>query len=146
MITKKLLSSAVLFTDKQRFLTVHPTNKNTNLLDIPKGEIDKGETPIETAIREFKEETSISLNKNNLHYIGKFYLHEHKDIYLFLYIIDKLPPITSLKCSSMTKAYGKPIEEIDKFVYLNLFDYKKLRKELHNPIITTIMKNNLMEI
>ncbi len=46
--------------DRQRVLTVWPTNQfGGYLFTFPKGRIDQGESPQQTAVREFEEETGI---------------------------------------------------------------------------------------
>jgi 8-oxo-dGTP pyrophosphatase MutT (NUDIX family) len=126
----KVTSSAVFFTNKQKFLAVHPTNHPIDYFDLPKGIIDNGESPDEAAVREFKEETGYKLIKSSLQYFGKYPLHKNKDIELFLYIINDLPKLSSFVCKSMTDVYGLPVPEVDRFIYVDLNDSTKLRKEL----------------
>lgn len=135
---KKRVSSAVFYTDKKLFLAVHPTRKN--FWEIPKGEIDAGETPEATAIREFKEETGITIYKNELQYMGYCSLHESKDLYLFAYVVDKLPNISSIVCKSTTTAYGKPVPEIDDFMYLPIGKIHELRIGLRVPLHRAVFK------
>ena len=66
--TEKVISSAVFYTDKQSFLAIHPTN--LDYWEIPKGQIDGGERPEDAAVREFKEETGITIQKQGLQYMG----------------------------------------------------------------------------
>lgn len=134
----KDISSAVLFTNNVYFLSVHPTNKL--YWEIPKGVIDDGEKADDAAIREFREETGIELDKSKLHYVGTYPLHNSKDIALFLYVTNTLPDKETLKCKSMTGAYGELVPEIDRFAYYKLTDYTKLRMGLHRPIRETIKK------
>lgn len=134
MEKNKDLSVAVLYTNGIKFLSVHPTNHQGDYWDIPKGINEDGEQYTETAIREFEEETSIKLNKNNLKYIGKYYLHKNKDIILFLYLTNKLEDISNLKCKSLTYAYKYPVPEVDKFNFFNFEEYKKIRIEMHKPL------------
>lgn len=139
----KVISSAVLFTDKNKFLAVHPTGSIGNHWDLPKGRIDDGENPIDTAVREFKEETGISLDKSKLKHIGKFPLHNEKDIILFLYIIDELPSLSSLKCTSTTtKAFKskKVVPEVDEYHYFKLTEFTKMRVGLYRAILNTVLK------
>jgi predicted NUDIX family NTP pyrophosphohydrolase len=65
------LSAGLLFYKKQKgalfFFLVHPggpffTNKDTGHWTVPKGEVFEGESPAETAKREFEEETGIVPN------------------------------------------------------------------------------------
>jgi len=134
------VSSAIVFTDNKLFLAVHPTGDVPTFWDLPKGVGEQGETHQETAVREFKEETGIKLEKSLLRYIGIYPLHETKDVVIFIYRVSKLPPISSLKCISTTKAYGDPVPEIDGFKYLKLSDYTKLRTGLHLPMKSVILR------
>ena len=139
----KVISSAVLFTDKNKFLAVHPTGSIGNYWDLPKGSIDDGEQPIDTAVREFKEETGLTIDKNKLKYIGKFPLHKEKDIILFLYITDELPSLSSLKCISTTnKAFRskKVVPEVDEYHYFKLTEFTKMRVGLYRAILDAILK------
>jgi 8-oxo-dGTP pyrophosphatase MutT (NUDIX family) len=135
---KKTITSAVLFTDGDMFLSVKPTG--ISYWEIPKGENDEDETPFEAAVREFKEETNFSLNRDDLHLVGYFPFHKTKDLYLFSYIVDRLPSINRFKCMSYTTHYGPSLPEIDKFEYMKLFDYTDLRQEFHKPMKKAIEK------
>ena len=136
--TYKVISSAVFYTDKKLFLAVRPTGDN--YWEIPKGLIDNNERPEDTAVREFKEETGITIQRQNLQYMGYCALHEHKDLYLFAYIVDKLPNINSLVCKSTTTAYGNPVPEIADFQYLPVGEINKLRHGLRTPLHKAVFK------
>lgn len=137
---EKLISCAVFYTNKKQFLAVHPTNHSPTYWDLPKGINEQTESFEETAVREFNEEVGILLNKNSLQKLGLFKLHEDKDIIIYIYVVPELPSINSMKCSSMTDAYGKLIEEIDKYKYFNINEFRKLRKELHKHYYRIIDK------
>ena len=56
---KELSCGFIIIDPKElRILGVHPTGHG-KVFDIPKGHIEKGETPLQCAIRELKEETGI---------------------------------------------------------------------------------------
>lgn len=135
---EKIISAAIFYTDKHSFLAAHPTN--LDYWEIPKGQIDAGERPEDTAVREFKEETGITIQKQGLQYMGYCALHEHKDLYLFAYVVDKLPNISSIVCRSTTTAYGNPVPEIDRFKYLPIGDINKLRSGLRTPLRNAVFK------
>ena len=119
----KLTSSAVFFTNGNKVLIVKPTNWTE--WEIPKGTVDKGESPKAAAVREFKEETNVKLKPGNLEFIGKFNLHKLKDIMLFLYRENNLPLISSMKCASMfTDKKGKKLPEINTWRYIDIKDMK----------------------
>lgn len=142
---EKQISAAVLFTDGQKFLAVHPTGEKRieKYWDLPKGVVDSSETFTNAAIREFHEEVGIYLNRNKLRYLGQYPLHDTKDVIIYLYVIDTLPSLGSMKCSSMTTNVNKdksPAPEIDNYRYFNLTDYTKIRKALHPVMRDVIIK------
>mgnify|MGYP003347464867 CR=1 FL=1 len=85
---KKTTSAAVLINNGEQFLIVHPTNYSDQEWDLPKGNIDQGETAAQAAIREVKEETGLTLNPHILKYVGSFPYKPTKDIVLFTYYTD----------------------------------------------------------
>lgn len=102
--------------------------------DIPKGLIDDGEQPIDSAVRETMEETSIVLDKASLKDLGVFDYIKNKKLHLFFINVKKNDiDLTSLKCESFFEnRYTKkmtpevegyvwvPINQIDKYVTTNM--------------------------
>lgn len=102
--------------------------------DIPKGLIDDGEQPIQSALRETMEETSIQLQQASLKDLGVFDYIKNKKLHLFLSYAKKDDiDLSSLKCESFFEnRYTKkmtpevegyvwvPIEQIDKYVTANM--------------------------
>ncbi len=84
-------SAGILVFRKKRILElflVHPggpfwEKKDNNSWSIPKGEIKENEDILETALREFKEETGVDLYKDKEKI---FYLGEFKSNYKILYV------------------------------------------------------------
>lgn len=106
-----------------KYLGCHPTGNNSGKFDIPKGHMDKGETELETATRELKEETGIELTgSENIIDLGRFEYKRDKDLYLF-YL--ELPiDINKLNCTSMfTDSTGARHPEMDGYVLLDNFDH-----------------------
>jgi len=65
-------SAGVLIVNKQkRILLLKPSGKLDQSWSIPKGELDKGEDPLDAAARELKEEAGIIVDKNKLSYLGE---------------------------------------------------------------------------
>ncbi len=98
---KKKVSAAVLMSDGNRFLVVHPTGAGPTWWELPKGMIDDGENAKQAAVREFYEETGVKINMSNLRKVGKFSLRRDKDIILFTYSTDELPVVVSMRCLSV---------------------------------------------
>ena len=130
---KRKTSSAVLFTDGEYFLAVHPSRSAGNYWDLPKGGVDELENPDAAAVREFYEEVGIRIDKSKLEFMNKISIHEgEKDVLIYLYVVEKLAPISIMHCDSMTTAYGTPIPEVNKYKYILLKDHRKLRPAFHN--------------
>lgn len=63
---------------------------------VPGGKLEKGESPQEAAIRELFEETGISINPAQTHYVGVLYIrkpHVNFIFHMFRMSIDTLPAV-----------------------------------------------------
>ena len=129
---------AVIYTDGTKFLACHPTGKIKNQsYSLPKGISELNEDWKNAAVRELYEETSLSIDKNKLKYLGVFKHSIDKHLVLFLYKTNILPNISSLKCLSKFEFNGKMIDEVDGYAYLNISTLNLLdRKTL--PIIDQV--------
>ena len=130
------ITSAVFYTDGKYVLVCENTGSIDGRYDLPKGLIEKDETPQEAATRELFEETGIKINKEDLNYIGTFQYNQSKDIALNLCIVNKLPKIVDLKCTSLfISRDGKQYPEIIsyKYVYIgNISSYLRNTLLFHN--------------
>ena len=52
-------------------------------LSVPGGKVERGESPVSAVIREFKEETGITLEENSVFYIKTIYLVDPKKDFFF---------------------------------------------------------------
>lgn len=99
-----------IFSKNNKLLTCRATN-GTNW-SIPKGQKDLNESDIETAIRECFEETNLSLNKQDLIYVGEeVYKSKKKKLIAFIHkfpISEKI----ELRCNSF---FNETIPEISEF-------------------------------
>lgn len=130
----KKVSASVIMTDGDKFLIVHATGKE-NKWETPKGEIDPNENSKQAAIREFYEETGIKIDIKGLRPIGKFNLHKDKDVILYTYRTDKLPPTSSMRCLSyFYNKNGSWIPETNKWKYITLDQIDEVRPEMRNMI------------
>lgn len=76
---------------KIEVLIVHPggpywRNKDLGVWHIPKGQVDKGEDILKTAIREFQEETGLSLNSKDIKkikYLSQVKSRSGKTVHIF---------------------------------------------------------------
>jgi len=81
---------------------------------VPKGGIDKGEKPIDAAIRETWEEVGIKLGKYKSQMkVFLKYSTKWKNFTIYSLELDKQIPISSMKCRSIVPERGYP--EVDKY-------------------------------
>ena len=136
---KKKISAAVLMTDGEKFLAIHPTGWPNLLWDLPKGGIEPEEDPKQAAIREFYEETGQKINISHLRKVGKFPLLPRKDVILFTYSMDKLPSIESMRCLSVFGEKDTP--EVNKWKHISFDEMKRyMRPEMYYMIRKAINK------
>lgn len=89
--------------------------------DLPKGEIEKNEEPIDAALRETQEETGLVLNKKDLTELGFFEYTKYKDLWLFLYTPKFLPDTDEMKCTTyFENKNGKKVLEVTDYRYIPL--------------------------
>jgi 8-oxo-dGTP pyrophosphatase MutT (NUDIX family) len=75
--------------------------------DIFKGSINKGETPIQGALRELYEESGLKLVPEVLQYLGK-YEYERKVLHLYHYELSRFINSDVFHCKSMVPALISP--------------------------------------
>ena len=98
---------------------VHPggpyfAKKDDGVWSIPKGELSGSEDPLETAKREFAEETGKAITGNTLfEYLGLFTQSEHKDIHVWALEFDCG---TDIKSNEFEMEWPKGSGTMQKFV------------------------------
>ena len=102
-----------------------PFWKNKELWNFPKGHIEDGETPFETAIREFREETSVELTTdvNQYKYLGLIRQNSSKKVHVYVkqYNNENLDNCYSNECETIIKGV--------KFIHHEIKDYKWMTYE-----------------
>ena len=78
---RRLPQKAGIFIFDYKLQKVLLVQSRGNLWGIPKGTFEEGETSLECAIREVKEETGLDIDKDNLH---KLYVIKKNAFYYFL--------------------------------------------------------------
>jgi len=122
-----------------------------NKWDLPKGEIEEKEKPIDAAVRECYEETGLKVPKKELTELGFFEYTKYKDLWLYLYVPDQLPSAKNMKCSTyFTDRYGNSILEVSDYKYIpfseidNYF-YFSICKVLNKIVKTSIFTSHFKE-
>jgi len=99
-----------------RLLLCHVTG--TAAWDIPKGMQDPGETTLEAAMRELREEAGIAFDAARFRDLGEFDYRRDKRVHLFrVEAGDELGDLSQLACTSYFAhhATGLPTPEMDGF-------------------------------
>ena len=110
-----------------RLLICHVTG--TRAWDIPKGLLDPGETTLEAALRELREETGLVFDAQRFQDLGR---HDYRsDKALHLYRVDvgaELASLDHLECRSFFphRITGKPTPEADGFRWATPDDVRRL--------------------
>jgi len=111
---KRLSCGVVIVNDAHELLLCHVTGHNH--WDLPKGGIDAGESPLQAALRETREETGLRLAANELIDLGRFSYTNKKDLHLFATCTERFD-LATLHCEShFSERYsGKLLPEMDGF-------------------------------
>jgi putative (di)nucleoside polyphosphate hydrolase len=119
---QKEITYGVLFIKKlnqEKYLFMGHSTGN-KFWDIPKGGSELNETPVESAIREVKEETGFDVIASELLDLGIFQYNRQKDMHLFLHIGHKTFEPEDAYCESTFTCphTGKERPELDDFKYV----------------------------
>jgi len=117
----KITCGVALINHLNETLIAHVTN-SFDIWSIPKGLVDGNERYIDTAFREFKEETGIDISHLPLYFTGHYkYNNKNKSLIGFYSFLPKgeYIDVSKFKCHSFVKG-GFP--EVDSFKWLNKND------------------------
>ena len=95
---KRLSCGIVILNDDAELLLCHVTGQGH--WDLPKGGIAPGETPLEAALRETREETGLVLEAAALLDLGRLDYRPRKDLHLFATLSPRIDP-ARLSCESL---------------------------------------------
>lgn len=135
--------AGIVITDGRYILVEQPTNMVQKgwKLDLPKGHLQEGESPIQGAIREVYEETNIKFNPWKLtHPIQT--VCDGDPLYLVLAVIDQLIPVNLLSCAStFIDEDGVKKPEVEAYYWLNPYTQIYLMQDRLIPGIRYYFKN-----
>lgn len=134
--TTRLSCGIIILNHEGKILLGHTTFKP--FWSIPKGVMEKGETEIECALREVKEEVDYDLSGYKLEDHGRFSYIKGKDLYLFSAVISiedssKLPV-----CTSTFDLHGKAYPEFDKFAWVTIQEILDGKYNMPNKLVTVL--------
>lgn len=150
---KQKISAGLAIIYNNKLLLAHPYNRRWyNSYGIPKGGVDEGETYLDAAIRETKEEVGINVpkklidkkeNKFFVSFSPKNKKGYTKVVYYYVVKIDNLSQlgITDLRIPKKQLQ----LEEVD---WAGFIDYKELQKRItpsQIPLINNLISKGLLE-
>ena len=139
---EKELSIGTIITDGQFILGCRPFGRKDkeHSYDLPKGHWEEGETYIETAVRECKEETSFDLWPDHLVDLGRYEYIPTKDLYLFLVALDFMPGHSTLSCPSTFEKDGKQVPEVVAYKNIPITELNWFFRSME-PVIAAALEN-----
>ena len=117
-----IVSNDTLILEGEQYILLGHSTHNIHY-DVFKGLQEVNETPLQTAIRELKEETGLCVPSTLLIDLGQHSYNKEKNIHLFLYRTEKsaIDPL-SLTCTSMVEQINGqkviPFPEMDDFKWI----------------------------
>lgn len=108
--------------------------------DLPKGGLDLGETPLQAALRETREETSLVLDGASLIDLGRHAYRPKKDLHLFATLMPRfdLAPLVCVSQFSQRHS-GRRLPEMDGYVWA---PFARI-VELCTPKMTAVLTSSL---
>ena len=121
-----------------------PYWRHRELWCFPKGHIEEGETPFQTALREFEEETSVKLTSDPTQYecFGKIRQNKSKNVFLFYkrYSDEDLTNCYSNTCISVVNGIEYEHKEIKAYKWMTIDEYKKNGIKAYIPYLEKIVQ------
>ena len=100
---RRLSCGILILTEQQELLLCHVTGQDH--WDLPKGGAHEGESPLQAALRETREETGLDLAAEALRELGRFDYRPKKDLHLFATLMPRFD-VASLRCESQFSQYA----------------------------------------
>lgn len=145
-----IISAGIVLRSKGKYLLARPTGNTgtTKGWGIPKGKVDSGETLLEAAMREFREETNLDLSQHPIITVSaepitsvslKIGKKQKKKVYAF-FADDPAGTVANFpfECVSFTPS-GKP--ELDAYEWVDLDEAIQRSIKSQKPIFQHIKEN-----
>ncbi len=111
---KRTSCGVVVVNDDAELLLCHVTGQDH--WDLPKGGLNEGETPLQAALRETREETGLTLDAAGLLDLGRMPYRTRKDLHLFATRLPRIDPgLLSCESRFSDSATGARLPEMDGF-------------------------------
>jgi 8-oxo-dGTP pyrophosphatase MutT (NUDIX family) len=139
---EKELSIGTIITDGQYILGCLPYGREdrSHSYDLPKGHWEEGETYIETAIRECKEETGFDLWPDHMVDLGKYEYIPTKDLYLFFVAVDFMPAHSTLECTTDFTIDKKKVPEVIAYKNIPITELHWFFRSME-PVVKAALEN-----
>lgn len=135
-----ITTCGVIVTNGASLLIAHPTNGR--YWDIPKGRMEPGESPLQTASRELQEETGLIISGDRLRYVGTFDYKADKRLALFRYDTKEMPDAASMFCLSKFDRDGTVIKEMDGFAVVGIGQALEMVNPALKPILEKVLNHD----
>ncbi len=110
---KRISCGIVVVNPTHELLLCHATG--TAHWDIPKGGMDAGETPLQTALRETREESGLIFGRNEVEELGPFRYRRSKSLHLFAVLTERFDAARCRCSSHYVDGWGRRRPEMDGF-------------------------------
>ena len=132
LIDKQAKKIALVYREKQ------------NDWSFPKGHIEDGESPLEAAIREFQEETSVVLqNVENISYLGIVRQNNYKKVHVFAkpYNGEDVEHCDSNECITVIDGVEYIHKEVKGYAWMTYDELEVKGLKCYQPLFKNIMHN-----
>lgn len=121
-----------------------PYKLRRQIWSFPKGHVEEGETPFETAVREFTEETSVILsNLDRITYLGLVRQNNRKKVHVFIkpYEDEDFTNLDSNECITVIDGVEYKHKEIEDYAWMTYDELESKGLKCYQPLLKTIMEN-----